>query len=52
MLRSRGVAVRAFGDPELLGCIRFCALDDASTSALVAAVRESVDALEMREAYA
>jgi histidinol-phosphate aminotransferase len=51
-LRAEGVAVRAFSDPELAGCIRFCALDDASTSALIAAVDRCAVALEMREAYA
>jgi histidinol-phosphate aminotransferase len=36
-LREAGIAVRSFSGPEMAGCLRFCALDDASTAALVEA---------------
>jgi histidinol-phosphate aminotransferase len=36
-LLDRGVAVRSFSDPALTGCLRFCALDDRSTRALIEA---------------
>jgi histidinol-phosphate aminotransferase len=37
-LARRGIAVRSFADPDLAGCLRFCALDERSTSTLVAAL--------------
>jgi histidinol-phosphate aminotransferase len=37
-LAVRGIAARAFTDPDLGGCLRFCALDDAATAQLVEAL--------------
>jgi histidinol-phosphate aminotransferase len=37
-LARRGIAIRSFTDPDLAGCLRFCALDERSTSTLVAAL--------------
>jgi len=37
-LAEAGIAVRSFGDPDLAGCLRFCALDDAATGALLEAL--------------
>jgi histidinol-phosphate aminotransferase len=51
-LRMRGIAVRSFNEPELWGCLRFCALDDLATARLIAAVQEAAAALGMRAARA
>jgi histidinol-phosphate aminotransferase len=52
LVRLRGVAVRTFTEPELVGCVRFCALDDLSTTRLIKTVREAAATLGMRAARA
>ncbi|HEY2476974.1 MAG TPA: aminotransferase class I/II-fold pyridoxal phosphate-dependent enzyme [Candidatus Cybelea sp.] len=51
-LRARGVAVRTFSEPELAGCLRFCALDDVSTARFIAAFREAAAGLVRGEVSA
>jgi histidinol-phosphate aminotransferase len=47
-LRLRGIAVRAFSEPELFGCLRFSALDELSTERLITAVQDAAGTLGMR----
>jgi histidinol-phosphate aminotransferase len=51
-LRSCGIAVRSFSEPELEGCLRFCALDDRGTSELVDAMRNACYSAGMRASRA
>jgi histidinol-phosphate aminotransferase len=51
-LRARGIAVRSFREPELEGCLRFCALDDPSTARLCASIREAAAELTSSTVYA
>jgi histidinol-phosphate aminotransferase len=51
-LRARGIAVRSFREPELVGCLRFCALDDPSTTRFCASIREAAAELTSSAVYA
>lgn len=41
-LAAKRIAVRAYTDADLKGCLRFCAADDASTAELINVVRSAV----------